>query len=362
MDQKNISATVDTQSNPQSPQVATSVKEGESELLKSLINVLQQNQRGHSMGKPVSSQEVGVLPDQVENVFQFVRGTPQGLRRIAAVMQEPLKERIDYYGIGRRLLLVHEVPVGDFPIYDKDIPEFAAVKIAALGAVTQVEYRLKRIQIPTHGLGRAYRFGYEEQQVRLFPLFDRAKERVAIAIAIAEDYEIFSLLDKGAFYGPNPPLSAFGPITRVALSEAWGVIASRQLIPANVVMHPSVYKDILKWGSQDLDQVTLNVTTETGQIGQIFGMQLLVSPKAKKDAVYVTTTPNKLGRIPVRKEMEVKVFDYVPKACFIVLAWEQIGFGIHNTYGIAKLCLTEDELNKSIGPNIDTEIGLHMKF
>jgi len=64
---------------------------------------------------------------------------------------------------------------------------------------------------------------------------------------------------------------------------------------------------------------------------------LLVSPKVNPNQVYVTTTPNKLGRIPLRKEMEIKIWDYVVKAAFVVLAWEQIGFGIHNTYGVSRL-------------------------
>ena len=307
-------------------------------LTQAIVKEVSKIDRGHQFSR-MAATEVGNIPlEDKEKMFQFIYTGPNGLRRIAAVMQEPLKERIDYYGIGRRLLEVHEVPIGDFPIYDKDIPEFASVKIAALGGPTQVEFKIKRISFPTFGLGRVYKFGYEEQQVRLYPLFDRAKERVSVSMAIAEDRIIFGLLQKASVYGPNAWVNVTsGYFSRISLTEGWRTIARNQLIPATVVMHPDKYAHILQWTSTELDQVTLNVTTETGQIGKLFGMQLLVSPKADPDAVYVTTTANKLGRIPMRKEMEIKVFDYVPKAAFMVLAWEQIGFGIHNTYGVARL-------------------------
>lgn len=336
------------------------------DLVKAIVDAINsQNRRGSAFAAKVEGAAGVVHEDIKETQFQFIKGQPEGLRRIAAVMQEPLKERIDYYGIGRRLLLVHEVPIGDFPIYDKDIPEFASVAFAALGGPIRAEYRIRRIQIPTFGLGRIYRFGYEEQQVRLFPIFDRAKERVAISIAIAEDLHIFKLLDVASLVGPNPVLDNLGMITRVTLANAYGVIAGNQLIPASVVMHPDTYKDILKWGSADLDQVTLNVTTETGLIGELFGMKLLVSPKAKKSALYVTTTPTKLGRIPIRKDIEVKIFDNVPRTCFDVLAWEQLGFGIHNTYGVVKVALTAEEVQyshqkKAEYGNLGKEIGHHM--
>lgn len=43
-------------------------------------------------------------------------------KRIAKAMSQPLKQNLDYEGIGRKLLKVEELPQNDFPIYDKDLP------------------------------------------------------------------------------------------------------------------------------------------------------------------------------------------------------------------------------------------------
>jgi hypothetical protein len=72
------------------------------------------------------------------------------------------------------------------------------------------------------------------------------------------------------------------------------------------------------------------------------GLQLLVSTKLQDpDVVFMTTTPDKLGRIPLRKELEVKVFDNAPKISFNIVGWELIGFGIHNSYGVVRIAAAE---------------------
>ena len=176
--------------------------------------------------------------------------------------------------------------------------------------------------------------------VRLYPVFERAKERVAIATAIAEDTEIFKLLDAAAHVGPNDFINVSGGgvlLTRSVLADAMALIEGNQLQVGSIIMHPKRYKDIRKWDSQDLDQVTLNKITETGSIGSILGAKLAVSPKADPDAVYVVTTPQKLGLIPLRKDMEVKVADLPWRSAYYICSYENIGFGIYNTYGVVRI-------------------------
>jgi hypothetical protein len=285
--------------------------------------------------------EVGnVNPAQKEELFNFLFTGPNGLKRVAYAMQGPLKQLLDYHGLGRRLLKVDPIPQGEFPIYDKDIAEFASVKVANIGTPPQVETSVKRVQFPTFQLARNARVAYEDIQVRRYPIFDRAKERVAISMAIAEDREIFNILNVASLVGPNPAVSmAAGPfLSRSVLAESYGLLAGNQLQPAQLVMHPSRYADILKYTSDELDQVTLNATTETGSVGVFFGLQLLVSTKVPDpNVVFLTSTPDKTGRMPVRKELEVKIFDNAPKTSFNVVGWEIAGFGIHNAYSVVRI-------------------------
>lgn len=277
---------------------------------------------------------------QKEELFNYLFTGPNGLKRVAFAMQGPLKELLDYHGLGRRLLKVDPIPQGEFPIYDKDIKEFASVRVANQGVPPMVETRVKRLQFPTFQLARNARVAYEDIQVRRYPLFDRAKERVAISMAIAEDREIFNILNVASVVGPNAAVTmSAGPfLSRNNFADAWAILASNQLQPAQVVMSPKRYADLLKYTSSEVDQVTLNTTTETGSIGVFMGLQLLVSTKLPDPNVaFLTTTPDKLGRMPVRKELEVKVFDNAPKTSFNIVGWQIVGFGIHNAYGVCRL-------------------------
>jgi len=306
-------------------------------MLQNIIDMVSKEKGGvfGNFTRTASVNEVGNISDEEANrYFDTLFYSPNGLQRVAMAMQEPLKIMLDYHGIGRKLLKIDPIPQGEIPVYDKDTLEFAAVKVANLGEPPVVETSVRRIAIPTLNLMRQAKVSYEDIEVRRYPVFDRAKERVAIAMAIAEDREIFNLLEVAAAVGPNPAITS-ATIGRATLASAYGIIGDKQLQPAQVVMSPSKYANIIALDSTSIDQATLNTTTQTGSIGVFFGMQLLVSTKLPDPThAFVTTTPDKLGRIPLRKELQVQIFNNVPKGCYNVLGWELVGFGIHNTYGV----------------------------
>ena len=312
-------------------------------LLENILKLVQKSSGGSmgAMTRKAASVEVGdVTPAKKDELFNFIFTGPNGMKRVAYAMQGPLKELLDYHGLGRRLLKVDPIPQGEFPIYDKDISEFASVRVANFGTPPLVEAKVKRIQFPTMQLSRNARVPYEDIQIRRYPVFDRAKERIAISMAIAEDREIFNLLNVASLVGPNDAV-ALGTddfLERKCFAQAYGVLASNQLQPAQVVMHPLKYANILEYTQADVDQVTLNATTETGSIGVFMGLQLLVSTKLPDSGVvFMTSTPDKTGRIPLRKELEVKVFDNAPKISFNIIGWELIGFGISNSYSVVRI-------------------------
>lgn len=280
--------------------------------------------------------------DQKEAAFDAILNNPgPSFKRVAFAMQTPLKDRNDYVAVGRKLLLTDELPQGEIPAYDLDIPEFPAIAVGPRGNPPLVEANIQRVFIPTFSINITSSVHYEEIQVRRFPAFDRAKERVAIANAITEDDQVFSLLNQAVTVGPNTSIvNNAGPAQRSDMVDLLGVILSRQLAPGAYVMHPTRYTDILKWGSDQLDQVSLNVIVETGQYGVLHGVRMILSTRVQPRVVYLTTTPDKLGRIPERKAVEVKVVDWPKDTRYYITSWEQVGFGIHNTAGVAALNLT----------------------
>ena len=284
--------------------------------------------------KKAAFEQVPTL-DQKEAAFdQILQNPGPSFKRVAFAMQSPLKDRNDYVAVGRKLLLTDELPQGEIPAYDLDIPEYPALAVGARGTPPLIEANIQRIFIPTFSINITSSVHYEEIQIRRFPAFDRAKERVAIANAITEDDQVFGLLDRAVQVGPNPIIGVTGPAQRADMVRMAGHLLSRQLAPGAYVMHPMRYTDILSWNADQLDQVSLNVIVETGQFGVLHGIRLIMSTRVKPTRIYLTTTPDKLGRIPERKAVEVKVVDWPKDTRYYVTSWEQVGFGIHNTAGV----------------------------
>jgi hypothetical protein len=162
-------------------------------------------------------------------------------------------------------------------------------------------------------------------------------------MAIAEDLEIFRLLNAAAALSPIVIPDITRPLTRKHFGKLYANIAAQQLVPSVYLMNPILYEDILAWDATDLDQVSLNVIVETGQFGVLHGVRLIMTTKlfpvnvaGTENYVYGLTTPDKLGRLPERKAVEIKIWDNVPEQQFNIVAWEQIGMGIHNPAGVAR--------------------------
>lgn len=307
------------------------------QFIDSLLKLASQDAGGDSLDVTAASPIAGVEA-AIEKRFDQELARPDGLRRIAFAMHPVLKRRLDYHAIGRNnILLVDEITTGDVPFYDVDLPEIGAVFTAGRGEPVRVMANVERIQFPTKELSIVHSVGYGELSIRRYPVFDRAKERVAIAVAIGEDDAILGtngVVNAAATVGPNSPVDG-ASLSRSVIAEIGKRIVDKQLPFAAILMHPVQYAEIWKWSSNEFDQVTLNRVVETGMVGTYIGARLLVSTRVPKDKVFGLTTADKFGRLPERKPVEVKVFDNVPRMRYDILAWEQVGFGVFNTAGVA---------------------------
>lgn len=55
-----------------------------------------------------------------KSILNQYLGTSAGRARLAQSMVQPLRTRIDYQSIGRKVFLVEQLPTGALPIYTKD--------------------------------------------------------------------------------------------------------------------------------------------------------------------------------------------------------------------------------------------------
>lgn len=293
--------------------------------------------------RALTASEQQAAEAQKEQKFNMAWNAPGGLNRVAFAMSAPLKTRLDYVGVGRKLLAVDTIPAGEIPFYDYDIAEFGAVKLASRGSTPVFESNVKRTVIPTFEVAVDEIVRKVEMSLRRYDVFNRAKERISIAMAIAEDDMIFNLVKSAVANGSGMGTYS-NDITKAAFATMYGNMAEKQLVADKYLFGAKTFADILKWNSTDLDPVSLNIQIESGKFGSIFGVRAIASTRldkvvgtesgVNKQPVFTLTTPDKLGRLPERKSVEVAIFDNVPERRYDIVACEIIGLGITNVGGV----------------------------
>ncbi len=253
-------------------------------------------------------------------------------------MTEPLRTKLDYIGIGRKLILTDLLPQGVVPVYDKDFSEVPAVKIAARGNPPTTESWSERVEVNTFEIASLRSIKYAEISIRRFNALDRTKDKAAFELKIAEDDEIFRLIAAAATTsGQNTGATS---ITKSALADAFAQVEARRLVVGNILMHPTLFKGIRKWDNTDLDQVNLQALLETGHFASIWGADIYVSDRSSTSIAYIMSRKEQLGRMPIRYDVEIKPFDYPPEREVIFSVYENVGFTIYNTDGVATVTVT----------------------
>ena len=259
-------------------------------------------------------------------------------------MTEPLRTKLDYIGIGRKLIETDLLPQGVVPVYDKDFSETKAVIVAAKGNPKTIEGNIDRIEVPTFEIATIRSIKYQEISIRRFNALDRTKNKAAFELKIAEDDEIFSAIETaGTTNALNTNVAT--AISRSAMADAFADIEKRRLVCANALMHPSTFKGIRKFDNTDLDQVNMQALLETGLFASIWGANIYVSDRVDQltsgtAKAWFLASPAQLGRFPIRYDVEIKPWDYPPGREVLFVVYENIGISIYNTDGVTTVTIT----------------------
>lgn len=297
------------------------------------------------MAKKASTLSATEKEQMVTQLFRDPTG--RGLKRIAYAMTEPLRTRLDYVGIGRKLIETDLLPQGVVPIYDKDFAEVPAVKIAARGNAPTIESNSDRVEVETFEIATLRTIKYQEINIRRFNALDRAKNKAAFELKIAEDDIIFSAIDAAATTsGLNTNVSS--NLSRSALATAFANVESNRLAVGNILMHPVGFRGIRgTWTQADLDQVNMQGLLETGWMASVWNSKIFVTDRldqlgtagSGKNNIYVLALPTQLGRFPIRYDVEIKPFDYPPERQVMFSVYENVGITVYNTNGVAKVTI-----------------------
>ena len=270
-----------------------------------------------------------------EAELRIALSTATGLAKIAANLSSPVRIKLDYQGIGRKFGIVEPWPDGMPMIYDSDVEEFTAVKVGRNGTVRFIEVEVDRTEIEPFEIVARPMIPYKELYSRLYQVMRRTRERLEQSIMLKEDLHIFSLFET-AYSTQYTATSIATALTKAAMAQVFAPVENNRLIVENILMSAYGMRGIRGWQYTDLDDVARQEVRQTGYLGSIWGAKIYITDQLLYNSFYVTSTPEFLLWIPIRKDFEAIPADEPKNLLLGFVGYELLGMSVINARGVNK--------------------------
>lgn len=278
----------------------------------------------------------GVM-DQREEIIAAAMDTPEGRIALAQAMVEPVKTSLMYQAIGRKLLMVDELPQGALPRYERDVAAKSYV-IPKRGAVPTSVIEAEELLVPTLEIACNPTIKLNEIRARRFYIVDRAQVRAKDSLQRQEDAEVFKVINMAV--PTDHAITVSGSLQPDNINLALSLIEEHELIGAKIVVHPQRYKDIRTWGKDFYDEATTRDILMTGLFGHLYSADIHVSTVVPKNGVYVLAPAQYVGAMPVRQDITVLPADDPKKLRLGWVIFEELGFAVINDYSIVRILVS----------------------
>ena len=275
--------------------------------------------------------------EQREQIIAQALETPEGRTALAQAMVEPIKTSLMYQAIGRKLLMVDELPQGALARYERDVAVKSYV-IPKRGSVPFAEVEAEELLVPTIELAANPTIRLNEVRQRRFYIVDRAQVRAKDSLQRQEDIEVFKVLN--AAVPAAQSISVAGTLQPENVNLALTLIEEHELIGAKIVVHPQRYKDIRTWGKDFYDEATQRDILMTGLYGHLYSADIHVSTMVPKNAVYVLAPAQFVGAMPIRQDITVLPADDPRRLRLGWVIYEELGFAVINDYAVSRILVS----------------------
>lgn len=276
---------------------------------------------------------------QKEQVIAAALDNDEGRVALAQAMVEPIRRSLEYQAVGRKLLLVDELPQGALARYERDVAAIAHV-ISRRGAVPDQIQEGEEILVPTFEIAAYPQCRLSEIKARRFYIVDRAQIKAKEAIQKEEDANIFNALIAAADNRNDQIVTNVGALSPASLNTAYRFIEQHDLVATKVVMHANQYAQIRAFGKDFYDEATQREILTSGLFGHLWTADIHVSSKMNPDEVLVVASPDTVGAFPVRQDITVLPADDPRKLRLGWVIYEEVGIVIVNDYAISKIEVT----------------------
>lgn len=273
--------------------------------------------------------------------IEMLARSPQGLKKIAAVLSNPVRKHLDYVGIGRRVVITEPQADGQVAYFDRDIDEWSGVKIAEDGTSLMLIIKSRRTILEPFELMTKPKVPFKELRLRKYKVFDRMKARLKQGLQIREDLLWLALFHASAVL-TNTQVTDTTDITKAGLTKAFYQVDKHRLVTTSVIMDPSAVAGIRTWQRDYIDEVARIEIRRTGYLGNLYGANFYVTNLLEIDSdgyqyTYCLASPEFLAWNPIWADGEVVPADRPDDNLLGLNGYELMSMIVHNSYAVSRL-------------------------
>lgn len=303
-----------------------------------------------------------------EAELKKLESMPGGRQIIANLMLKPLVRDLLYESRVRQLYGIYQLGLGEEAYLDEDV-SVTASQIAVSGLAESIDVKSGRDRIQTTPIETYTKTRWNESNYRKFDILSRTQARAKSAVMSREDQLGFTLIDYASDKYYTPLTSGGTNVLGIdTLAEAISLMSESRIIPHKLVINPFRQKDLLLLASTQATAGNLfmpeksNENVKKGVVGMMWNLGVINVPNGEsisrrqadgsdkivdmpilsRNAAYVVTEPETLGRLAIRTDLTVETQKMVPLFSDVFAIWEDLGFLIKWSKGIIKIDLAEE--------------------
>jgi hypothetical protein len=262
--------------------------------------------------------------------------TDEGRVALAQSMVEPIRRSLEYQAVGRKLLMVDELPQGALARYERDVAAVAHI-VARRGAVPDMITEGEEILVPTFEIAAYPTIRLSEIKARRFYIVDRAQIKAKEAIQKEEDTNIFNALHAAVDARGQEVTAPGSGLDGASLNEAFRMIEQHDLVATKIVMHANQYAAVRTFGKEFFDEATTREILTTGLYGHLWTADIHVSSRMDPNKVLIVASPDTVGAFPIRQDITVLPADDPKKLRLGWVIYEEVGIVIVNDYAVSRV-------------------------
>lgn len=278
--------------------------------------------------------------------------TPGGFEKLAVEKLPPyIREQRDYEAFGRKVLMTHPVSSQDMHIINNEPYVYYPKDLQSHAAFYSDDSEIPRYQIEGDGVNVGIiTVSSDDTTIHLkrlltqrYAYLDRVRELSGIAVAKAEDVKIIKMVDGLLAQHEEQVFFANGrtDLQKQDLVALKKPFSGNDIPIASYLMNPSTLDDMLLWNDADIDQLTQRELLDMGVKYTIWSIPIITSTILNPMVVYAFAQQDYVGRMPILKDLTIKLTEATNKLEKGLFMFEFIGFYIASHKACTKLVLNQ---------------------